>query len=348
MVLFEWSFICACMLLLNALPRGLTYHSEVMICDVLDGMEIVSFLNLLPRNQTFKITPPPGFPPIPELPFPFPFPPTPKPPSGWHGSLLSDQRNILEAHLAGGWHDHAPGETRVHLDYSGLVTFYDASLSSLIESRYGKDRLHVRLEGISVLDSERVRAELQFVLSREQDGESGVDWGSITRIVMERYAGRLEYLYSLLSPNTRFADALERAAIARTQLLVMLAPYITTADIPKRLPTSTDLTWAAPIAQRCATTQTSHIPLDILTSQEARIHFAVENTLHEICRRLVLVWVEFFDVEAADEEMAMEATELARGHIQELMTWLDWSVWVRCEPGCSLGVGFLTLTMFPW
>jgi hypothetical protein len=64
----------------------------------------------------------------------------------------------------------------------------------------------------------------------------------------------------------------------------------------------------------------------------------VENTLYEICRRLVLVWVEFFDVEAADEIGAIEAMDVAHGHINKLMAWLDWSVWVRCEPSCSLGV----------
>ena len=71
-------------------------------------------------------------------------------------------------------------------DYSGLVTFYDSSLSSLVEARYGKDRLHLSFEGISALDFERLRAELQTVLTREQDGGSGNDWGSIVRVVMER------------------------------------------------------------------------------------------------------------------------------------------------------------------
>lgn len=320
----------------SPLPRVLTGDSEVMICDILDAMEVVTFLNLLPKNQT---NPPRHFPPRPR-------PPPTKPPSGWHGSLPDAHRGFYEANLAGSWHGHAPGETRVHLDYAGFVTFYDTSLSSLVEARYGKDRLHLRLEGISVLDSERVRAEIQAVLTREQGRESGIDWGSIARIVMERYAGRLEHLRFLLSPDTTtFEDALERASVARSQLLVMLSPYITTADIPKQLPPSVNLSWAAPIAQRCAMTQTSHIPLRILTPQEARIHAAVENTLHEICRRLVLVWVEFFDVEAADEVGATEATAVARGHIEELMDWLDWSVWVRCEPGCGFGVRRLILCL---
>ncbi|KAH9177287.1 hypothetical protein EDB89DRAFT_1533165 [Lactarius sanguifluus] len=313
------------------------FHFEVMICDVLDPMEVVTFLGVLPKKQMTTPRRPPGFPPLPKPSIPIPLPPPPKPPSGWHGSLPNDDRSFLEAYLAGGWHDRAPGETRVHLDYSGLVTYYDTSLTSLVESRYGKDRLHLRLEGISVLDSERVRAELQTVLTREQDGRSGIDWGSIARVVTERYAGRLEYLRFLLSPNTTFADPLERATEARAQLLVMLAPYITTTDVPERLPASADLSWAAPIAQRCATTQTSHIPLGMLTPQEARIHAAVENTLQEICRRLVVVWVEFFGVEAADEARATDASETGHEQISELMAWLDWSVWVRCSPGCGLG-----------
>jgi hypothetical protein len=313
-----------------------------MICDFLDGMEVVSLLDIIPQNRILMPW---------DLPVnhPHPLPGPPRLPSGWLGSPLDGIRNAFEAFFTGNWYDHAPGETRVYPDYAGLVTFYDTSLTSLVEARYGKDRLHLRLEGISALDSDRVRAELQTVLTREKDRGSGVDWGSITQIVVERYAGRLEYLQFLLSPNTTmFQDASERAAVARVQLLVMLAPYITTADVPEQLPPLANLSWVAPIALRCAMTQTSHIPLGILTPQEARIHAAVENTLREICRRLVLVWVEFFDVEAADEAGAIEAIEVARGHINELMAWLDWSVWVRCEPGCSLGVSGLVLYMLYW
>ncbi|KAH9010309.1 hypothetical protein EDB85DRAFT_2298012 [Lactarius pseudohatsudake] len=90
---------------------------------------------------------------------------------------------------------NSPAEAaHVRPDYSGLVTFYDPSLSSLVEARYGKDRLHLHLEGISALDTEQVRDELRTVLTHERDGGRGIDWGSIVRVVTERYAGRLEHL----------------------------------------------------------------------------------------------------------------------------------------------------------
>jgi len=300
-----------------------------MICDLLDGLEVVTFLDLLPKNISNDIINP-YVPPQPK----------PVPPPGWRGSLPDEILVYFAAHVSGSWHDRAPGETRVHLDHAGLVTFYDPTLSSLVEARQGKDRLHYRLKGISPADIERVHAELRSVLTRGQGTGSGVDWGSIVRVVTERYANRLEYLRFLLSPNATsiFTDAAEQAAAVRAQLLLMLVPYITTEDVPPQLPASSNASWAAPVMRRCAMTQTSRIPLGMLTPQEVRIHAAVEGTLHEICRRLTLLWLEFFDVEGESEATAAEAIEVGSRHVDELMNWLDWSLWLRCEPACGLGV----------
>jgi hypothetical protein len=322
-----------------------------MICSFSDGVEVVTHLDLLPTNVTEPNRMPlvdrdhPREPPPPPRPPPHPKLPHAEPPPGWHGSLPHDALERFETHVAGGWHDHAPGETRVHLDYAGLVTFYDTALSSLVDARHGKDRMHHSLEGISPADAARVLSELKSVLTRDDDAEhapgSGVDWGSVARVVVERHAERLEYLRFLLSPHaaTKFADAAGQAAAARARLLVMLVPYITPADVLEQQRASTaNASWAAPVVRRCATTQTSRIPLGLLTPQEARIHAAVESTLREICRRLVLVWLEFFDVEEADEARAARAIEVGHGHVDELMRWLGWSLWVRCEPACALGV----------
>jgi hypothetical protein len=312
-----------------------------MLCDFSNGVEVISLLDLLPKNQTKPFIRPHG----PQ------HPPIPVPPPGWRGSLQKDTVTFFQAYVAGGWHDRAPGETRVHLDYTGLITFYDPALSSLVEARVGKDRLHHNLEGISSADSERVHAELRSVLTQKQRSRNGVDWASIARIVTERYADRLENLRFLLSPNasaTYFTDAAEQVAAVRGQLLVMLVPYITTDDVPQQslVPTSANAIWAAPVMRRCSTTQTSGIPVGLLTPQEVRIHAAVEGTLREICRRLVLVWTEFFDIEGNGEAEAAKAIEVGRRHVDELMSWLGWSVWLRCEPACGFNVRALDYVKF--
>ena len=145
-----------------------------------------------------------------------------------------------------------------------------------------------------------------------------MDLGSITRVVVERYADRLEYLRFLLSPNATFTNAAEKAFAVRAHLLVMLGPYITIVDVPSAS-ASANVSWLAPVVHRCATTQTSHSPLGMLTPQEVRIHAAVESTLREICRRLALAWVGFFDIEGADEVKAAEVISVGHRHIDELM-----------------------------
>ncbi|KAH9027493.1 hypothetical protein EDB83DRAFT_2555220 [Lactarius deliciosus] len=191
--------------------------------------------------------------------------------SSWRGSPPDMRRNAFEGLVTGAWHDRAPRETRLRPDYSGLVTLYDPSLSSLVEARYGKDRLHLRLEGISALDTDQVRDELRTVFTRERDGGSGIDRGSIVRVVTERYAGRLEHLRFLLSSNTSSVDPLERATVAREQLFAMLAPYITTTDIPKRLLPSANLKLGSTCraALRRDADVAHHIPPGMLTRQSS-------------------------------------------------------------------------------
>jgi hypothetical protein len=53
---------------------------------------------------------------------------------------------------------------------------------------------------------------------------------------------------------------------------------------------------------------------------------------------LTLVWIELFDIERADSATAEKAIEVGQRHVNELMSWLDWSVWVECKPGCAPGV----------
>ncbi|KAI0060148.1 hypothetical protein BV25DRAFT_986335 [Artomyces pyxidatus] len=305
------------------------YHFEVMLCDFSAGLEVIEVLNYLPkiapeRDDVQKfwdstVISSGAAVVSPQL----------DPPDGWKGSLPDELMSAFQGLVTGSWHDRAPGETRVHIDYSGLVTFYDTELSSLVAPRRKVPRKQYRLLDISANDSARVHAELAEVLGRKTKG-SGVDWGSITRVVVERYAERLATLRYLLDPSG-FSDAAEQAAIVRTQLLTMLVPYITAEAVPENFNAS----WASSVAGRCARTATSRLPAGLLTLQERRIQRSVQGTLHEICRRLTLMWVDAFDIEAADETHARNILEVWQVQVSELMEWLGWSVWSRCNPACE-------------
>ncbi|KAF7365934.1 hypothetical protein MVEN_00468700 [Mycena venus] len=106
------------------------YLREIMLCDFSHGVELVSADYLAsplwrPNSQSTAESSPPGA-----------------------GSLDSPDdaafstANLLrfESVRAGSWHNNYPGETRVMLDLTGFVSFYDITLApSLISHRYGTE-----------------------------------------------------------------------------------------------------------------------------------------------------------------------------------------------------------------
>ncbi|KZV72417.1 hypothetical protein PENSPDRAFT_604489 [Peniophora sp. CONT] len=251
------------------------------------------------------------------------------PPAGWKGSLPSS--GFGEARVAGKWHDAAPGETRVRPDFTGFVSLYDPALRSLVEARHGLPHIRHRIKGISGEDADTKMKELEEVLTRAPGTSSGVDWASITRVVIERYGQRLELLAHTLASTEH--DVTEKAKSTRAQLLTMLVLYFTVDDVPSE---DGSRAWLAPVVQRCATTQTRAIPASLLTPQERLIHNAVSETLHEICRRLAIMFDAAVDIEESTLEVVQDKLAGIERETTELMAWLDWSVWVKCRPACSI------------
>jgi hypothetical protein len=294
-----------------------------MYCDFSNGIELIEFLNLLPklnphRNPSVE----------PDL----------DSPPGWNGTLPDIDTVFFQAIIAGSWHHRDPGEARIHIDYSGFVSFYDPTLSSLVSARYNVPRERHQLAGISPEDIKAKLQEISLVASRGPVG-SGIDWRAITRVIIDRYGARLEQLnYTLQSEP--FESERARAAAARSQILVMLSPYLTVDDfsdtgIDGR---KTTTTWMAPIVHRCAHVFTSHIPSHLLTSQERLLRDSIEQTLHEICRQLGLIWLDAINIEGVDEKTATQSVLEWRRLVLGLMRWLDWYTWKLCKPGCAVGV----------
>ncbi|KAJ7134072.1 hypothetical protein C8R43DRAFT_640074 [Mycena crocata] len=341
---------------------------EVMLCDFNNGVELVS-ADYLTAWRLNYITPPLWRPTA--------------------HSILSNQESPLNiaspedgpylatiAHVlrfetvrAASWHNRYPGETRIVLDLTRFVSFYDTSIApSLIPQRTGKERWDHRLQNISAVDLAAVTARLKAVLAPDyiqNNPGSGVDWQVLYRVLVDRYAERLEMLEYLLNTTTT-ANIAARAKTIQMQLRAMVTPYALyharpTFVFKKSDSTSVggqdDYVWAAPVWRGCATRHTAQIHTNAvlklrLTPAEHLLLGALDGTNREICRSVVRMWaagVEAgLDVQlpisrhrdasknrADSEKTIARVVEGWHADTQALMAWLDWSVWVKCRPACS-------------
>jgi hypothetical protein len=331
----------------------LPLRSEIMICDVWSGMKLVSNSSILMPDMS-KLPPRPGphrmlsnaslFRDVsgrpqsdndtqnspPRGPPSFPDPVIP---DGWRGSLRSFQSVLFESLNSGSWHNHVPGETRIIVDYSRLVSFFDPALTSLVVSRMNKTRADYRIAGISPDDAKDVRNQLVDIFTRDGSG-SRIDWGSVANVVVKRYSRRLKLTQHLLKPSES-RNITEQAAQIRVQVLTMLTPYMLISSIPPNTTDVHDRSWIAPVVNQCASTLTSWAPIENLTRQELVIKRAIEDVQGEICCVLGDVWLDAFGVEDASIDDTRLLLAKWSKDINRLMEWLDWSVWGECVPGCG-------------
>ncbi|KAG1733653.1 uncharacterized protein EDB91DRAFT_1300049 [Suillus paluster] len=299
---------------------------EVMLCDFTAGVEVVSFLHVvIPKD---------------EMSYPDPGPP-PLDSDIWIRSF--------EVMQSGSWRNRYPGDSRIVLDLTGLISLYDPSLApSLIPVRAGRERWDHRVLGISSEDISRMMIKLTEVVSRPDTTGSGIDWKTLFHAIVDRYADRLELMQYILNFASLDSQAfLQRAKLAQAQLRVMLTPYLLRSTVvPSQGTSGTDASqWASPIFRHCATTHTSAMinKIPFMTSSERLLLKAVEDTTREICRVTTKMWANgvmsgldpLFRVERNGE---LEVTQLMnewRQEIHKLMAWLDWSVWIKCRPACG-------------
>ncbi|KAJ7351437.1 hypothetical protein DFH08DRAFT_992919 [Mycena albidolilacea] len=210
--------------------------------------------------------------------------------------------------FAGSWHNHYPGETRIRLDLTGLISFYDTSLAPpLIAHREGKERWDHRLLGISARDLAAVNGRLREVLTTGTKRESEIDWQTLYRVLVDRNAGCLKTLEYLLDVSTA-SDLREWAQAIQIQLRIMLTPYI--------------LYTARPIYRG-----------DSGIERSARSVWHAYGTNREICRVVVRMWTTGvrlgLDPFIPGQEDVLSASALLgilglwRTEIYSLLAWLD-------------------------
>jgi len=292
-----------------------------MLCDFKNGVDVVSFLNLSGIFLNFAGS-------------------SAKPPAeelfnvAVHSGLQSGLR-----------HNRFPGDPRIKVDLAGLISFYDPELfPSLVDKRRGQERWIHRV-GPRILASERASLlrRLEHVLSDSNVG-SGIDWTALIRVVVERYADRLEVLQYMLNTTSISESRTEiKNALGDIQEYTtsILTPYLINRVQPGR---NSDLDWDQPIFEQCATTHTRFAASARLTRSETLVLGAVEGVLHEICRVVVRMWAEGAMLPLdGDETPLTQVAEKWSWAINELIKWLDWNVWVKCKPACGFEVRPLCL-----
>ncbi|KAG0694806.1 hypothetical protein DFH29DRAFT_1006016 [Suillus ampliporus] len=297
---------------------------EVMLCDFRAGVEVVSFLHVV----------------VPKVEHPYPHLPPPD----------SDiWIRTFEVMHSGSWHNRYPGDSRIVLDLTGLISLYDTTLApSLVPVRAGLERCDHRVLGISSEDISRFMRKLTEVVSRQDPVGSGIDWKTLIHIIVDRYADRLELMQHLLNFTSSDSQALlQRAKLAQSQLRIMLTPYLLYSTVVPSPGTSgiNASRWASPMFEHCATTHTSAMinQRSLMTSSERLLLKAIEDTTREICRITTKMWADgvmsgldtLFPVTIDGEPEVTRLMGEWREGIEKLMSWLDWSVWIKCRPACG-------------
>ncbi|PVF97657.1 hypothetical protein CPB86DRAFT_785604 [Serendipita vermifera] len=286
-----------------------------------------STANLTMDGLLQSLEKPPEVPPAPRI------PPLEQPlPEHWVGPIRGAGSVGVETVLAAGWNSFYPGEVRVKLDYSRLVSFYDPAFLSLVQDRQGLNRHYHRLTNLSRADYLEAMRQLDDVLTREDRKSSAFDWSTLTRSVTDRYSERLLLLRKTLQrPKMDRTHAHSIALRVRDQLLVMLMPSMIYGVLPRD---SSDTKWVEPMTEHCSTWMTKPIKLLTLSRSERMIKRATEGVLQRICTTLTSMWVDALSVTDASDKRAMELVGAWNGQVNELMDWLDWPMWDVCHPAC--------------
>lgn len=334
---------------------------EVMLCKFEEGVEIVSFSQLANASPGSQNSLPAGDSSegsVSDLAVD----------DNWDGPGPNPAVTIrnFELMLSSSQYNQYPGDTRIQLDLTRLVSFYDPDLApsllqarSTLEGRWLYDLAKIEPQDIDTLH----RKLREALLDSSERVTSGVDWQTLLQVVIKRFGSRLEALRYVLGvsagdESSTILDEQDRVLKAFVQINVILTPYIPYGVKPTLESKGGDndsprtLAWASSVYELCSTSHTSYIASSrdvygTMTSSEKLLLGAVQDTTNEICRVLVKMWAT--GVEAGLDEKYWVRRTVEHPHLErfgvlakqwhveleELVGWLDWHIWVKCSPACG-------------
>ncbi|KAJ7871446.1 hypothetical protein B0H14DRAFT_215075 [Mycena olivaceomarginata] len=142
-------------------------------------------------------------------------------------------------------------------------------------------------------------------------------------------------------------DAISSALTRSRQINPFMQPGITpnasgwdlffalpTAFLPNAFVANTNVT----ALERCTSQATGFLSQMQMTPQERLLRTSVESVLARLCNDFGVIFAQSSDL-VATNSLAADPRSLVRQwtrRIEDLMEWLDWTVWMRCEDVCPL------------
>ncbi|RDW62184.1 hypothetical protein BP6252_11617 [Coleophoma cylindrospora] len=206
------------------------------------------------------------------------------------------------------------GASRVMLDFSSMVSayFYPVNFSN-------PDSLsnHPRLVLTRPEELSFIRAELQHVLKRPRQF-TGVHWQGVADLVVSRYQARLKFL-AAGPPLSSFLSEVNH-------LLNVFVDYEAGSSMESSI-------------TQCASQYVQSITVS--TPQDELLWDAITTVNRRICTALFEARGLLLG-DGASSNGTIAATVL----LQELTSWLDWSIWKRCPPCSHAEVCFIAMWPF--
>jgi len=208
-----------------------------------------------------------------------------------------------------------------------------------------------RLVNISSHDAQAVVNEVDDVLARRTAGElgSGLDWGATARGIVEYWGDRISHMHAyLLNASDTSVNTTASLPAIRTLAYTLVNPYmqpgitpnasgwdlffgLPTSLIPTAFAANTNIT----ALERCTSQATGFLSQTQITPQESLLRLSVESVLGRLCNDFGVIFAQSSDLVASTSEVRSLIQQWTR-RIEDLMQWLDWTVWLRCEDVCPL------------
>lgn len=316
---------------------------ELMWCEFDVGLNLVSRLNITPpdtvridrprlrrREEILRVAiedPPLSYrethidPPAP-----------PRMPPGWRRAPLT--RSSWFEWLRVASHRAFSPQPNVRLITSGLVTFYDPSFTSLLTARQKQTMHEHRVWNISTEDAARAADQVEAVLQREGLWTSdGVQWDAITRRMVENWGDRIAQMNATLQANlANPVQAIDHICLLSYSLL---NPYLDTTFLPFANSSDPEL-WLPLTVDRCISAYTVFIPIRSLTPEERLLKASIDTVASRLCHYAGGVLAS-----ALGAESTQALVEEIANTTSQLIDWLDWPMWTRCDENCGWNVSSL-------